>query len=57
MQVAFGVFAGVFLQGHPKISPTVFKSMVSILAHKKGANNVNYSFSSTCRGARDPLEN
>ena len=57
MQVAFEVFAGVFLQGHPKTSPTVFKSIASISTHKKGANNVNYNFPSTCRGSLDPLKN
>ena len=56
MQVAFAVFAGVFLQEHPKTSLTVFKSIVSISTHKKGANNVNYN-SSTRRGSRDPLKN
>lgn len=57
MQVAFAVFAGMFLQGHPKTSPTVFKFIVSISTHKKGANDANYNFSSTRRGRRDPLKN
>ena len=56
MQVSFGVFARVFLQGHPKTSPPVFKFIVSISTHKKGAKNVNYS-SSTRSGSRDPLKN